>query len=123
MERMTTRLRALIRRSGLIVAPACFDPFSARLVARTGFPCAALGGFALGAESAISEPLLTMTEVVEADLPGGRDGVIIERTLLACRSHPGSAQMHPWPNPSRHTSRRDAARAPGRSRPVSSPCR
>jgi methylisocitrate lyase len=66
MERMTTRLRALIRGPGLIVAPACFDPFTARLVARAGFPCAALGGFVLGAESAISEPLLTMTEVVEA---------------------------------------------------------
>lgn len=66
MERMTSRLRALLRRPGLVVAPACFDAFTARLVARTGFPCAALGGFALGAESAISEPLLTMTEVVEA---------------------------------------------------------
>jgi len=66
MERMTTRLRALIQRPGLIVAPACFDPITARLVARAGFPCAALGGFVLGAESAISEPLLTMTEVVEA---------------------------------------------------------
>lgn len=66
MERITSRLRALIRRPGLIVAPACFDPFTARIAARTGFPCLALGGFALGAGSAITEPLLTMSEVVEA---------------------------------------------------------
>lgn len=66
MERMTTRLRALIRRPGLVVAPACFDPFTARIGARLGFPCLALGGFALGAGSAITEPLLTMSEVVEA---------------------------------------------------------
>ena len=31
-----------------------------------GFECIALGGYALGAASAISEPLMTMTEVVDA---------------------------------------------------------
>jgi methylisocitrate lyase len=59
-------LRRLIARPGLIVAPVCFDPLSARLVAETGFECAALGGYALGAHLAASEPLLTMTELVEA---------------------------------------------------------
>jgi methylisocitrate lyase len=66
VDRPTTQLRRLIARPGLIVAPVCFDPLSARLVEETGFECAALGGYALGSHLAASEPLLTMTEVVEA---------------------------------------------------------
>jgi methylisocitrate lyase len=53
-------------RPGLIAAPVCFDPLTARLVEETGFECAALGGYALGAHLAASEPLLTMTEVVDS---------------------------------------------------------
>src|SRR4051794_17331394 len=66
MESMTTRLRRLVAQPGLIVAPACFDPLTARIAASVGFECIALGGYAYGAASAISEPLLTMAEVVEA---------------------------------------------------------
>src|SRR5215211_4754867 len=66
MERMTTRFRALVARPGLVVAPACFDPLTARIAAGLGFECIALGGYALGSASAISEPLMTMTEVVDA---------------------------------------------------------
>ena len=65
MERMTTRLRGLIERPGLIVTPVCFDPLTARIAAETGFECIALGGYALGSHLAASEPLLTMTEVVD----------------------------------------------------------
>src|SRR3954447_7228367 len=66
MESMTTRLCRLVAQPGLIVAPACFDPLTARIAAGLGFECIALGGYALGAASAISEPRLTMTEVVDA---------------------------------------------------------
>jgi len=66
MDTTRTQLRRLIARPGLIVAPVCFDPLTARLVEETGFECAALGGYALGAHLAASEPLLTMTEVVDA---------------------------------------------------------
>ena len=66
MERTTTTLRRLIERPGLIVAPVCFDPLTARIAAELGFECVALGGYALGSHLAASEPLLTMTEVVEA---------------------------------------------------------
>jgi methylisocitrate lyase len=66
MEQTTTRLRRLIERPGLIVAPVCFDPLTARIAAELGFECVALGGYALGSHLAASEPLLTMTEVVEA---------------------------------------------------------
>jgi methylisocitrate lyase len=54
-----------VARPGLIVAPACFDPLTARIAAGLGFECIALGGYALGSASAISEPLMTMTEVVD----------------------------------------------------------
>jgi methylisocitrate lyase len=66
MERTTTRLRRLIERPGSIVAPACFDPLTARIAAGLGFECIAMGGYAYGSASAVSEPLLTMTEVVDA---------------------------------------------------------
>jgi methylisocitrate lyase len=66
MERMTTRLRRLIERPGPIVAPACFDPLTARIAAGLGFECIALGGYAYGSASAVSEPRLTMTEMVDA---------------------------------------------------------
>jgi methylisocitrate lyase len=65
MERMTTRLRALIERPGLIVTPLCFDPLTARIAAELGYECVGLGGYAFGSASAVSEPLLTMTEVVD----------------------------------------------------------
>src|SRR5215212_6214332 len=66
MERSTTRLRRLIERPGLIVAPVCYDPLTARIATELGFECLGLGGYALGSHLAASEPLLTMTEVVEA---------------------------------------------------------
>jgi methylisocitrate lyase len=66
MESLTARLRQLVARPGLIVAPACFDPLTARIAASVGFECIALGGYAYGASSAISEPLLSMAEVVDA---------------------------------------------------------
>jgi methylisocitrate lyase len=59
-------LRGLLARPGLIVAPACYDPLTARIAATVGFECVALGGYTLGSSSAISEPLMTMTEVVDA---------------------------------------------------------
>jgi 2-methylisocitrate lyase-like PEP mutase family enzyme len=65
MERMTTRLRRLLARPEMIVAPACFDPLTARIAAGVGFECIALGGYTLGSASAISEPLMTMTEVID----------------------------------------------------------
>jgi methylisocitrate lyase len=65
VQRMTTRFRELMARPGTIVAPACFDPLTARIAA-AGFECIALGGYALGSATAISEPLMTLTEVVDA---------------------------------------------------------
>lgn len=64
--RATTRLRALLTRPGLIVAPSVAEPLAARVAVEAGFECLALGGYALGASLAVTEPLTTMTEVVDA---------------------------------------------------------
>ena len=84
MERASTRLRRLIERPGLIVAPICFDPLSARLAGEIGFECVALGGYALGSSLAASEPLLTMTEVVDAArrISSAVDLPLINRNVL-----------------------------------------
>ena len=79
MERMTTRFRRRLEQPGLIVAPICFDPLTARIAAEVGFECVALGGYALGSHLAVSEPLLTMTEVVEA---ARRMTSVIDRPLM-----------------------------------------
>lgn len=64
--RATTRLRSLLARPGLIVAPSVAEPLAARVAVEAGFECLALGGYALGASLAVTEPLTTMTEVVDA---------------------------------------------------------
>ncbi len=79
MERMTSRLRRLISEGGLIQAPSCYDPLTARIAVQEGFPCVALGGYALGAHLTTTEPLLTMTEVVEA---AGRIASSIDAPLV-----------------------------------------
>jgi methylisocitrate lyase len=47
----------------IIVQPAVFDPFTARVAERLGFEAIALGGFAMGAHLATSEPLLSLGDV------------------------------------------------------------
>ncbi len=59
----TRRLRELLARQGIIHAPTCYDPLSARIAEQAGFECLSLGGYAMGAHLATSEPLLTLTEV------------------------------------------------------------
>ena len=60
-----TRLRELLARPGITVAPNIWDPFSARVAEQLGIECVVLGGYAMGAGTVISEPLMTMTEVVD----------------------------------------------------------
>ena len=49
-----------------LLAPVCLDPLSARLAERTGFGAAYLSGGGLGFALAVSEALLTTTEVANA---------------------------------------------------------
>lgn len=60
----TARLRALVKRGKFLELPAVFDPLTARIVEKAGFKTIYNGGFVTGGMSAISEPLLTMTEQI-----------------------------------------------------------
>jgi methylisocitrate lyase len=57
----------MVRGSGrLVIAPLALDPLSAALARKTGFDAVYLGGGGLGYLRAVTEALLTSTEVAEA---------------------------------------------------------
>jgi 2-methylisocitrate lyase-like PEP mutase family enzyme len=57
-------LRQLLQSGIPIEAPGAWDPLTARLLQDCGYPCLMVGGWITGASTAITEPLLTMTEQV-----------------------------------------------------------
>ena len=63
---MTTVFREMLRAPGIIHAPIAYDPLTARIAESVGFRCLDLGGYALGASSCVSEPLLSLEEVLAA---------------------------------------------------------
>lgn len=65
MERQSTRLRALLRAKTFLHMPSVYDAIGGRLVQSLGFEAAYVGGYVTGGSTAITEPLLTMTEQVE----------------------------------------------------------
>ncbi len=113
-------LRALMAR-GLVSAPGACDSFTARLIARQGFEALYLGGNALGLSYAKGQPLITLTETVDAaarivqaadlhlivDAGAGFGGPAhVARTVLEIEST-GAAALHiddqPYPkSPSYH---------------------
>ena len=68
VKRMTTALRELIAKHGIIVSPAAYDPLSARLAERVGFNCLDQPGNAMGVFSCIPEPALSLGEVAQLTL-------------------------------------------------------
>jgi 2-methylisocitrate lyase-like PEP mutase family enzyme len=62
----TEMLRALLAGERAIVAPGAFDPMTARMVEARGFKAVYLGGFSTATAGGGIEPLLTLTEQVEA---------------------------------------------------------
>ncbi len=56
----------LARGAPPVTVPVCLDPLGARLAERLGFAAAYLSGGALGFSLAISEALLTLTEIADA---------------------------------------------------------
>jgi 2-methylisocitrate lyase-like PEP mutase family enzyme len=64
MERQSTKLRALLRSKTFIHMPSVYDAIGGRLVQSLGYEAAYIGGYVTGGSSAITEPLLTMTEQV-----------------------------------------------------------
>ena len=64
--RPTTRLRAVLRQPGVVVAPGAYDCITAKIVERVGFPAVYMTGAGTSA-SRIGRPdvgLVTMTEMV-----------------------------------------------------------
>jgi 2-methylisocitrate lyase-like PEP mutase family enzyme len=64
-DRATTKLRQLLARPGLIVAPGCYDPLTARIIESAGFECVYMSGgsFAAAYLGAPDLALTTMTEL------------------------------------------------------------
>lgn len=59
------KLRQLLAQPGLIKGVNIYDPLTARIAEDIGFQFIALGGWQVGAQLCVTEPLLTMTETVE----------------------------------------------------------
>ncbi len=58
-------MRELFATGETIVMPGCVDPLTARIFQRMGFKSLSVGGWMTGAQLAVPEPLLTLTEQVE----------------------------------------------------------
>jgi methylisocitrate lyase len=65
-KRMTTVLREMIDKPGVIAAPGIYDVITARTAERVGFRALDLPGSALGYATCMMEPNLTLTDMVEA---------------------------------------------------------
>ncbi|MDE0348917.1 MAG: isocitrate lyase/phosphoenolpyruvate mutase family protein [Gammaproteobacteria bacterium] len=64
--RAASRLRTALAGADTVIAPLCLTPLQARLTESLGFRAGYLSGGALGYELAVSEALLTLTELTEA---------------------------------------------------------
>ncbi len=61
-----TTLRERLEQGPPVLAPVCLDPLAARLIEQLGFGAGYLSGGALGFSLAVSEALLTVTEIATA---------------------------------------------------------
>src|ERR1700758_4444365 len=64
MARQTTALRGLIAEEAFLHLPVAYDALGGRLIEKTGFKAAYVGGFVTGGSRCTSEPLLTLDEQV-----------------------------------------------------------
>ena len=60
-----TKFRRRIESGDTIIAPLCLDPLTARIASEAGFGAGYVSGGALGYSYAVSEALLTLTELAE----------------------------------------------------------
>ncbi len=95
----TKRFRQLLAGPDPVVSPGIFDPLTGRLAEAAGFKSVYVGGWTTGAHTAITEPLLTMTEQIavaervarSVNVPvwmdghtGGGDATHAARTVHEC---------------------------------------
>jgi len=64
VHRQTTALRALLRNQTFLHMPSVYDAIGGRLVQSLQYEAVYVGGYVTGGSSAVTEPLLTMTEQV-----------------------------------------------------------
>jgi 2-methylisocitrate lyase-like PEP mutase family enzyme len=64
-KRPSAQLRELLAQPGLIKGVNIYDPLTARIAQEIGFKFIAMGGWQVGAQLCVTEPLLTMTEMIE----------------------------------------------------------
>ena len=62
MERQSTKLRALLRNKTFVHMPSVYDAIGGRLCQSLGYEAAYIGGYVTGGSTAVTEPLLTMTD-------------------------------------------------------------
>jgi 2-methylisocitrate lyase-like PEP mutase family enzyme len=106
----TTKLRQLLARPGMLIAPGAHDVMSARIVEAEGFEVVYLGGFAASA-SALGVPdhsLITMTELLDharnvaaainipimADIDDGGGTPLSVRRTIRLAEQAGLAAVH-----------------------------
>ncbi|CAN5749795.1 methylisocitrate lyase [soil metagenome] len=63
-QRMTTKLRELLKSKTFLHMPAVYDALTGRLVQSLGYEATYVGGYVTGGASTVTEPQLTMTEQV-----------------------------------------------------------
>ena len=59
------KFRKMLAEPGIEIQPAIFDPLTAKLAERCGFNLITLGGYAMGAHTAITEPLMSLEDVAQ----------------------------------------------------------
>jgi methylisocitrate lyase len=59
------KFRELMERPGLVPQPAVFDPLGAKIAQDVGFEAVNLGGYAMGAHLASTEPMLSLNDVAD----------------------------------------------------------
>jgi methylisocitrate lyase len=64
-ESPSAAYRRLLAEPGIVVQPSLADPLSARIAESVGFKALSLGGYAMGAHRAITEPLLSLEDVAQ----------------------------------------------------------
>lgn len=66
ISRPSKALRRLLSEPGLVKGVNIYDPLTARIAQDLGFKFIAMGGWQVGAQLCVTEPLLTMTETIES---------------------------------------------------------
>lgn len=65
MNEMVDKLKKLLKKPGIIVAPGAPDPLGAKLVEMLGFDCVYKGGSMTGSQTLATEPLITASEFAD----------------------------------------------------------